>query len=336
MTASLLHHLQGSPHTLTVPLLDDDPVVGHDTQLALWLCYELHYQGLEGVDDRWEWEPSLLAVRAELEGRFIEGLEPILPVSDPIAALWDLARPGSQPSLSRHLVERGTLAELREFAIHRSGYQLKEADPHTWAIPRLSGLAKAGMVHIQTDEYGNGDPTAMHSALFADTMTAIGLDASYGRYIDVLPGVTLATTNLISMFGLHRRFRAACVGHLALFEMTSPAPMARYAAVCDRLGLSARARRFYDVHVDADTEHSLIATTDMVRGLIREEPDLGSEVVWGARCLVDLEQRFTEHLLTSWARGQSSLFELDTRVIGDNTDVPCWMDVSRGADRSRS
>jgi hypothetical protein len=41
-----------------------------DHQLALYLCYELHYRGLPGVDDRWEWEPSLLALRRELEARF--------------------------------------------------------------------------------------------------------------------------------------------------------------------------------------------------------------------------------------------------------------------------
>jgi len=31
------------------------------------------------------------------------------------------------------------------------------------------------------------------------------------------------------MFGLHRRFRGALVGHLAIFEMTSIGPMGRYA-----------------------------------------------------------------------------------------------------------
>jgi Iron-containing redox enzyme len=54
------------------------------------------------------------------------------------------------------VADRGTLAQLREFAIHRSAYQLKEADPHTWAIPRLTGAVKAAMVEIQADEYGDG------------------------------------------------------------------------------------------------------------------------------------------------------------------------------------
>ena len=36
--------------------------------------------------------------------------------------------------------------------------------------------------------------------------------------------------------------------------MTSVVPMGRYARVCERLGLGRRARRFYDVHVEADDQ----------------------------------------------------------------------------------
>jgi hypothetical protein len=54
------------------------------------------------------------------------------------------------------------------------------------------------------------------STLFADSMRVLDLDPSYdGAYLDRLPASTLATTNLISMFGLHRRLGGALVGHLA-------------------------------------------------------------------------------------------------------------------------
>ena len=42
------------------------PLADEDLQLALYLCYELHYRGLPGVDDAWEWEPTLLALRRQL------------------------------------------------------------------------------------------------------------------------------------------------------------------------------------------------------------------------------------------------------------------------------
>jgi len=290
--------------------LESDPD-SEDLQLALYCCYELHYQGLLGVDDRWEWEPSLLRLRHRLESVFEAQLRAALPahgveVGDVANMLWDMTR-GDGLSLSGWLSAHGTRWHAQELAIHRSGYQLKEADPHTWAIPRLTGRAKAAMVSIQADEYGSGVAAEMHSALFADTMRALGLDSTYGANMDRIPAVTLATTNLISMFGLHRRLRGALVGHLAGFEMNSVSPMARYSAWLERLGVPARGRRFYDVHVQADQVHQHIAVDDLVGGLLESEPDQGGEVIFGARALALVEAAFAGHLVDAWSDGRSSL-----------------------------
>lgn len=48
---------------------------GDDLQLALYVLYELHYQGFDGVGDRWEWDPDLLRVRRALEDRFLAAVE---------------------------------------------------------------------------------------------------------------------------------------------------------------------------------------------------------------------------------------------------------------------
>jgi hypothetical protein len=204
------------------------------------------------------------------------------------------------------MLEHGTLEQFREFAVHRSAYQLKEADPHSWAIPRLHGRAKSALIEIQSDEYGGGRPGHGHAELFADAMTALGLDPTYGAELDRLPGTTLATTNLISYFGLHRRWRAALTGHLAVFEMTSVEPMSRYAAALRRLGVPAAAR-FYDVHVAADTHHQVVAAADLAGGLVETEPELAGDIVFGARALMAVEQRFAVRLLDAWSAGRSSL-----------------------------
>jgi hypothetical protein len=195
---------------------------------------------------------------------------------------------------------------MREFAIHRSAYQLKEADPHTWALPRLTGVAKANMAAIQYDEYGSGSARDAHSERFGTTMRALGLDARYGAYLDVIPAVTLATVNLMTMFGLHRRWRGALVGHLALFEMTSVNPMRRYSDALSALGFDRTARDFYDVHVVADATHQHVGV-EMAVALAASEPELSSSVVFGADCLHRLERRFATHLLGSWDAGRSSL-----------------------------
>src|SRR5205823_10775715 len=111
-------------------------------------------------------------------------------------ALRAVAEADDAASVAGHLEREGTLEQLLEFLVHRSAYQLKEADPHSWALPRLHGAPKAAMVEIQADEYGGGRADRIHATLFARSLAAVGLDNAYGAYLDRIPGVTLATVNL--------------------------------------------------------------------------------------------------------------------------------------------
>src|SRR5690242_14174429 len=111
----------------------------------------------------------------------------------------------------------------------------------------------------------------------------------------------------MSMLGLHRRCLGALVGHLALFEMTSSVPNARYARALRRLGFEGRATAFFDEHVEADAVHENVAAVDLAGGLAHAEPELGPDILWGAQCLLAVEDRWTRHLLDAWAAGESSL-----------------------------
>ena len=302
----------------TVPPLDpgapSDPLTDEDLQLTLYVLYELHYRGFDGVDDRWEWEPSALALRGELEriveaalrrsvGELPEAVDP----GQTDSVLREVIDADHGPSLSVHLARDGTREQLLEFVVHRSAYQLKEADPHSWALPRLSGAPKAALVEVQADEYGGGRVDRIHAELFARSMRALGLDSTYGAYLDHVPAVTLATVNLMSLFGLQRRLRGAIVGHLALFEMTSSVPNRRYADALRRLGYGEDATAFFDEHVEADAVHENIAAVDLAGGLLRQEPGLAADLVFGARALALVEARWASHLLESWEADESSL-----------------------------
>ncbi|MDP9071738.1 MAG: iron-containing redox enzyme family protein [Actinomycetota bacterium] len=311
LSALLLDHLSRPPQPLDrcQPSVEDP--LGDDAQLALYLCYELHYRGWHGVDDGWEWEPSLLALRRRLETAFLDRVAdevgPLPVPGDVPAQLQETIDSSAGPSLSSYLCNEGSLEQLREFAVHRSAYQLKEADPHTWAIPRLWGPPKAALVSIQLDEYGGGVASEVHASLFADTMRAMDLDPRYGAYLEVTPAPTLATCNLVTMLGLHRRLRGALVGHLAVFEMTSVRPMGRYAQAIRRHGLPEEAARFYDVHVAADAHHQVVAAHELAGPFAVQEPEQASAVLFGARAVMLVESRFARHLLGAWCAGGTSL-----------------------------
>jgi heme oxygenase-like protein len=314
----LVAALHREPHAIEpIPVDVDDGLSDDDLHLSLYVCYELFYRSFDEVDPGWEWEPSLLAVRRELESAFEDELRShlggaTLNGQDPARideALREIADTDVGPSLSRHVEREADTEQVLEFMIHRSAYQLKEADPHTWAVPRMFGAPKGAIVEVQADEYGGGRPERIHASMFAESMSAAGLDSEYGAYLDRIPGVTLATVNLMSLCGLHRRRLGAIVGHLALFEMTSSIPNRRYGDGLRRLGFDGKATAFFDEHVLADAVHENIAAVDLAGGLARQQPELAKDILWGARALVFLEGRWAAYLLDAWGDGRSSLFE---------------------------
>ena len=164
-----------------------DPLIDDDLHLALYICFELGYRGFADVDPIWEGEIPLLQLRALLEGSFLNALDAALPPEPDVDPnqigdrLFELERDDDGPPLARFLESQASIDQFREFVIHRSAYQLKEADPHSWAIPRLDGPPKAALLEIQVDEYGGGRSERMHSHLFATTMRELGLDPRLER-----------------------------------------------------------------------------------------------------------------------------------------------------------
>lgn len=294
------------------PAIRDHALGDEDHALALYVLYELHYRGFDGVDDRLEWNLGLLRVRATLEHHFLDNVRQEVGIIDvdrdvPGALRSMFEGDGDDPSLAAWCDEQGEHVHLREQAVQRSAYQLKEADPHSWGLPRFSGAPKAALATIQFDEYGGGVERDMHASLFGLHLQRLGLDDTYGAYLDLIPGSTLATTNLVSLFGLHRQWRGALVGHLALFEMASVPVMSAYSSALRRLGYDSWTRLFYDVHVTADAAHQTIAAEDLAGSLAIQEPHLADDIIFGARALGCLERLVTAKTLAAWTSGQSSL-----------------------------
>ncbi|WP_315774074.1 iron-containing redox enzyme family protein [Rhodococcoides kroppenstedtii] len=282
---------------------------GDDLHLALYVCYELHYRSFVGVDDAWEWNPELLRLRGDMEALFLDHLRARVPaggsVDDEMDALATEHVDGSGPSY--HLRDHGTAEQMREYLAHRSLYHLKEADPHAWAIPRLQGQAKAAYVAVEFDEFGGGRGSRMHQVLFRDLLEAAGLDSSYLGYLDRVGAPTLAPVNLMSFFGLHRRWRGAAAGHLAATEITSSPGSSRLVAALRRLGFAERCVAFYAEHVEADAVHEQVMRHDVVGDLVTRDPALEADVVFGMRALGYVEDVLAAHLTDTWAEGRRTI-----------------------------
>ncbi|HZC93148.1 MAG TPA: iron-containing redox enzyme family protein [Mycobacterium sp.] len=290
---------------------DSDPY-GLDLHLALYICYELHYRGFAGVDPTWEWNPGLLHLRGKLERTFLAGVRRDVGAINPgetakaeMDSLSIESVDGTGPSY--WLRDNGTWQQTREYFVHRSLYHLKEGDPHAWAIPRLSGQAKASFVAIEFDEYGAGHGAKVHQQLFADLLIAAGLNSAYLGYLEVVPAESLAVVNLMSLFGLHRQLRGAAIGHFASTEITSPPGSRRLVEALQRLDAPPECVAFYREHVEADAVHEQVVRNDVVGDLVAREPQLDPDVVFGIRAHAVVEDRLADAIMASWKAGETSL-----------------------------
>lgn len=296
---------------IDVPVCEADPY-GLDLQLALYVCYELHYRGFAEVNPKWEWSPALLHARGRLEEAFLNAVRSdVGEIGDHETAADEMDRLSVEPvdgeGPSYYLRDKGTWEQMQEYFVHRSLYHLKEADPHAFAIPRLIGQAKASFVAVEFDEYGGGRGAHVHQQLFADLMDAAGLDSTYLAYIDDVPADALASVNLMSLFGLHRELRGAAIGHFASTEITSSPGSRRLAEALERMGAPAPCVGFYREHVEADAVHEQVVRTDVVGDMIAREPHLERDVIFGIRARDVVEDRLAAHVMNCWTAGRSSL-----------------------------
>jgi hypothetical protein len=306
---SLAQHVRDLPES--VDLLTDD-----DLHLALWVLYELHYGGFDGVDPDLEWDPDLLRVRAALEGPFEAELrrraaphvEEVMAAGGDLAErLFELSAGFEGPSVARFVHREATLEQFAEFMAHRSIYQLKESDPHSWVIPRITGKPKAALVELQYDEYGGGRPERLHATMFGDSLEGTGLDRTYGAYVDRVPGYTLANNNVMSLLGLHRRLRGAAMGHLGAYEATSSIPCRKYAGGARRLGLPEVVAAYFDEHVEADAVHEQLAFRDICAELVATDQVEERDVVLGAVACLLMDAVVGELMLGAWGEGHGTL-----------------------------
>ena len=138
-------------------------------------------------------------------------------------------------------------------------------------------------------------------------MDAAGLDSRYLHYLTAVPAEALAVVNVMSLFGLHREFRGAAVGHFAATEITSSPGSARLADALKKMKAPEACVRFYREHVEADAVHEQVVRTDVVADLVKHEPHLESDVVFGMRAFDVVESRLADHMMSRWTAGESSL-----------------------------
>ncbi|WP_435768343.1 iron-containing redox enzyme family protein [Nocardioides sp. SYSU DS0651] len=305
-----------------------DPLTDRDFQLALWILYELHYRGFEGVAPDAEWDPLLLVSRAALERTFEHAVRALVgerTEADELGHLGEDAADRVTTALIRMTIADGgsgvsgflqrkaTRDEYCEYLAERAVYHLRESDPQSFVLPRLGGAAKVALAELQYDEYGGGRPDRLHQALFARALESLDMPTNLASYIPEAEGATLASVNVMSLFALNRRLRGAAMGHLAAFEATSSLPCDRILRGARRLRLPEAVQDYYDEHVEADAVHEQLAIRNICGSLVAEEPELADDVLFGAMACLAVDGLAAETMLRRWEERRAGRPSADRR-----------------------
>lgn len=135
---------------------------------------------------------------------------------------------------------------------------------------------------VMMEEYGGGRLAKKHSTFFTGMMRELDLNVQPEAYLDIVPWQLLASTNFNFMLTNRRRTYLQYMGGLTYFEISGPAAYREYAAAARRIGLSASAYEYWELHMREDGErHGPWMLNDIALKLADMYPDQAWEVLMG-------------------------------------------------------
>jgi hypothetical protein len=267
---------------------DNDPAALEQAHRSLYAIYANRI-----------WRPTpdlksadLLRYRLILEAGFRSRLDRVreeagVDLSQPVAnnAEWfeSLAlgdHPRDDGTWGRFLREDASLDALKSVVAQRSLFFLREPDPWIYAVPTLTGVAKAGLIDLLLDEYGWGKLDRMHSTIYANLMEALDLETELDHYETTTSWQFLATLNHQWMYALDPMLGRRLIGTIYLTEADSPQAMTNYLAAWERLGIDdPRVLEFYELHVAADENHRDVALSEVAVPVAEAEGSSAAQAI---------------------------------------------------------
>lgn len=258
-------------------------------------------------------ENALHSVRSHLEQGFRDslarnredhlGIPPIgrSPLADWFTELATGPHPHENPTWPTFVREQISLDQLKQIVSHRSLFFLREPDPWIYAVPTLTGVAKAGLIDLLLDEYGWGKLDHMHSTVYARLMFALGLEPTLDHYETSAPWRFLAIQNHQWMLALTPGLSRQLLGAIYLTEADSPTAMSNYLAAWDRLGMTdAEILHFYELHVTADENHRDVALQEILLPTCIDDSTSATQIACGIFDGKSLEAAYASRLLEAF------------------------------------
>ena len=224
------------------------------------------------IESVWQpWEVSQLTSESSAE-------------SDVIAALCRRAAADVAPPPSRegiyfrdHMGEAG-YRRLLEIA---SLDGLVEASQLSRTLGGVANDIHAMMTRLLVEEYGGGRLSRKHSSFFSIMLDELDIDSVPEAHFEVVPWEVLATINHSFLLSERKTYYLRYVGGLLYTEISVPAAFDNYRIAAGRLGVSEKARGYWELHIKEDERHGRWMLNDVALPLARIYSRNASDLVLG-------------------------------------------------------
>jgi heme oxygenase-like protein len=137
------------------------------------------------------------------------------------------------------------------------------------------------MTRLLVEEYGGGRLSRKHSSFFRVMLEELGMNAQPEAYFEITPWQVLAAINHSFLLSERKRSYLRYVGGLLYTEISVPAAFDNYRLAAERLGMSAKARGYWDLHIREDERHGRWMLNDVALPLAAKYPNHATEIVLG-------------------------------------------------------
>jgi hypothetical protein len=224
------------------------------------------------------WEPWELSQLVERSG---EEKSDVTPVSNALRqrAAEDLAPAPSQEAI--YFRNHMGIAGYRKLLQIASLDGVVEASQLSRTLGGVSNDIHAMMTRLLVEEYGGGRLSRKHSSFFTLMLEELDISAFPEAHFEVVPWEVLATINHSFLLSERKRYYLRYVGGLLYTETSVPAAFNSYRLAAERLGMSEKARGYWDLHIKEDERHGRWMLDDVALPLAKMYPRNASELLLG-------------------------------------------------------
>jgi hypothetical protein len=218
-----------------------------------WELAQLDVAAYQGIDD----------IRQALRDRFAADVDPA-PSADSLFYRDQVTEAGY-----RRLLAIGSLDGL------------VEASQLSRTLGGVGNEVHAVLTRLLLEEYGGGRLARKHSSHFTTMLEELGMQTEPEAYFDLVPWELLAVINHSFLLTERKRYFLRYIGGLLYGELSVPAAFRHYQAAGERLGLSAAAMSYWNLHIKVDELHGRWMLDDVALPLVAQYPADAWELVFG-------------------------------------------------------